>query len=130
MSPSNEYTDLSHVRLAFNPLTDEDKRWKEIFEDEYARVVCVGYRLSHIFAQGEVSKLMDESLKISREIREGKLVLETEPFKKRLQTMAGVVHGQFASSSIINLNKGGLFVDYLLQYLKGEKPFGYEIMPS
>jgi len=121
---AKEYTDLSNFTTTFNPLTQPDKRWKQIFEDEYARVIFVGFKIQHIVSERGLDVLMQEALSISDDIRDKKLNLEYEVLKIRLKNMHKRMYGGGpAMDNDINDD----FIKHLLPYLKGKKSFGYEI---
>ena len=119
-----EYTDLSNFTITFNPLTQPDKRWKQIFEDKYARVIFVGFKIQHIVSERGLDVLMQESLSISEDIRDKRLNLEHEALKTRLKNMHKRMYG---GGPAIDNDINDDFIEHLFLYLKEEKPFGYEI---
>jgi|SRR3989344_4250618 len=118
-----KYTDLSNFKITFNPLTHPDRRWRRIFEDEYARVIFVGYRLHHLIDDKGIDTLKNESLKIANEIRNQKIQLNHNSIKERLEEMYCNINETFGRKEDINDE----FIEYLLLYLKKEKQFNYQI---
>jgi len=123
-----KYSDLSKILMKFDPFTHPDKIWKQIFEDPNARIIFSGYRLNHIIGEEGLNVLKNESLLIADEIKGNKLKLENATLKERLKEMYRKI--EYFDSGLPNFGPvksiNDQFVNYLLEYLKGEKPFGYQ----
>ncbi len=119
-----KYSDLSDFEITFDPFKQPDDRWKQIFEDEFARVLFVGSRLNRLVSPLQLDRLKDSCLLIAKEIKAGELKLELNPFKDRLTMMYNFVYHGMHNSSDIN----GEFVEYLLPYLKAEQDFGFHLV--
>lgn len=117
--------DLSNVVSTFDPMTSSDKRFKQIFEDEFARVIFCGYRIPCIVDDPGLDILMNESLRISDEIRRGEVKLERDSLKDRLKEMSKRILKSYVDYDITDE-----FVEHLLPYLTGEKEFGYIVKPK